>query len=135
MQINSIRLSSALVLAAAIMLLSPVHAEDAKPSVMIVKDALVEKDGNYSIEGVAYNPNAKAVKNVVITYRVWKKWLGQEGHGNAVKEKGGLLSATVKAIPPKQSTEFKATGGNNAPVIEGQTPEKLEAEISAEWSK
>jgi hypothetical protein len=110
-------------------------AKPAKPSPMIVKDSMVEKGGNYSVEGVVYNPDTKPIKNVVIKYRIWKKWLGQDGHGAAVKETGGLVTANVKAIPPKQSTEFTATGGSNAPVVEGQTPDPLEAEISADWAK
>jgi hypothetical protein len=132
---NSARLIPALLAAVVFMAAAPARAADEQPSVMIVKDALAEKAGFYRVEGVVYNPNTKPVHNVVIKYRVWKKWQGQDGHGAAVKDNGGLLTATVKSIPPKQSTEFVASGGNNAPVVAGETPEPLKADITADWAK
>ena len=90
------------------------------------------------MKGTIYNPNARAVKNVIVRYYIWKKWMGKEGYGFVIKATGGLVVATIKYIPPKQSVEFTATGDDNAPVrtVEsGPRPEPIDAEIVAEWAE
>lgn len=114
-----------------------VHAQrrDTKPVLKIVKDELAERGNFYVVKGVVHNPNAKPVKNVVIKYYIWKKWMGQDGHGSVIKDTGGMVQATIKYIPPKQSIEFSAVG-SNAPVMtveSGLVPDPLEAETIAEW--
>lgn len=104
----------------------------------IVKDELIENGFFYSVKGTVYNPNDKPVKNVVIKYYIWKKWMGQDGHGSAIKETGGLVSSTIKFLPPKQSVEFTAES-RNAPIMtreSGLLPAPLgDAELSAEWDQ
>jgi hypothetical protein len=103
----------------------------------IVKDKLIEvQDGGlYAVKGSIYNPNATGVKNVVINYYIWKKYMGKDGHGLAIKETGGMVSARVKYLPPKQTVDFTATS-LNAPVMtpeSGLIPDPINAEITAEW--
>jgi hypothetical protein len=64
--------------------------------------------------------------------------MGRDGHGLVIKETGGLVTANIKYIPPKQSVEFTASGDNTAPVMSpesGLLPDPLDAKISAEWDK
>lgn len=114
-----------------------VGAKEANPELKIVKDELIENGFFYSVKGTVYNPNDKPVKNVVIKYYIWKKWMGKEGQGRALKETGGLVVSTIKYLPPKQSVEFTAES-RNAPRMtpeSGLLPDPLAAEISAEWDK
>ena len=101
----------------------------------IVQDALVVNGYSYNVKGSIYNPNSDAVKNVVISYRIWKKWMGKDGHGSLIKETGGLVYATIKFLPPKQTVDFTAAS-ENAPVMtpeSGLYPDPISAEISADW--
>lgn len=107
----------------------------------IVNDKLVKvNDGDcrgclYAVEGSIYNPNNDGVKNVVIKYYIWKKRMGKDGHGSVIKETGGLVSATIKYLPPKQTVDFTATS-HNAPVMtaeSGLLPDPISAEITADW--
>jgi hypothetical protein len=121
-----------------------VHAEKAKPvkeaapQLKIIKDELRNNGGFYSVNGTVHNPSDKPVKNVVIKYYVWKKWMGKDGHGTNIRDTGGLVSANIKYIPPKESVDFTATGGDNAPAMapeSGLMPDPIDAEITAEWDK
>jgi hypothetical protein len=116
---------------------APAFAKVKSPTLKIIKDGLFELNNYYFVKGTVYNPSAKAVKNVVIKYYIWKKWMGQEGHGYIIRDTGGLVTATIKYIPPKTSIEFTASS-RNAPVMtleSGLLPDPLEAEITAEWDK
>ena len=115
------------------------HAQgkDGKPELKIIKDDLLELDNLYFVKGMIYNPSDKPVKNVVIRYYIWKKWMGQEGHGTFIRDTGGLVQSTIRYLPPKQSVEFTATG-RTAPVMGAQSglrPDPLNAEITAEWDR
>src|ERR1039457_3181114 len=107
----------------------------------IVNDSLVKvNDGDcinclYAVKGSIYNPNSDGVKNVVIRYYMWKKWQGKDGEGSLIKETGGLVSATIKYLPPKQTLEFTATSRNAGVKINGQEPDPISAEITAEWDE
>lgn len=126
--------------------LGKVAGKEASLGLKIVKDELVENEFFYNVKGTVYNPNDKPVKNVVIKYYIWKKWLGKDGHGSRVKETGGLVVATIKFLPPKQSVAFTADS-DNAPMYVRKAPIMLpkemallpdplgEAEISAEWDQ
>ena len=112
----------------------------AGPTLRIVNDNLMKVDDGdcigclYAVKGSIYNPNSNGVKNVVIRYYIWKKWMGKDGHGSAVKETGGLVSATIKYLPPKQTTDFMATS-RDAPVMSqksGLVPDPSSAEVTAE---
>jgi hypothetical protein len=113
----------------------------AGPTLRIVNDKLIKVDYGdcpgcmYAVKGSIYNPNNDGVKNVVIKYYIWKKWMGKDGHGSAIKETGGLVSATIKYLPPKKTVEFTATS-RNAPVMSADTglvPDPINAEITADW--
>ena len=111
-------------------------AKESTPLLKIVKDSLLDLDNFYFVRGVIYNPYDRPVKNVVIKYYIWKKWMGREDHGFVVKEHGGLVTSTIKYLPPKQSVEFTASGDHTAPVMtpeSGVLPDPIDAEISAEW--
>ena len=103
----------------------------------IVKDDLVEVDVPvrfaYIVKGSIYNPNNEAVKNVVIRYYIWKKWMGkddpQNQYGSIIRETGGLVSATIKYLPPKQIVEFTASG---SAFRRKELPDPINAEITAE---
>jgi hypothetical protein len=115
---------------------SPPKQKEPHPQLKIVKDELREAHNFYYVTGVIYNPHERGVKNVVIKYYIWKKWMGKDGHGSVIKETGGLVTADLKYLPPKQSVEFTATGGDNAPVMSkesGLEPDPLNAEITADW--
>src|ERR1700677_410303 len=79
---------------------STTKARDEGITLRIVKDELVERGGWYSVKGSVYNPNSKAVKNVVIRYYVWKKFMGHDdiNRGSIVKQTGGLCTATIKYL-------------------------------------
>jgi hypothetical protein len=115
-------------------------AEARKPAgstLRIVKDALVKDDTFYSVKGSIYNPKDDGVKNVVIKYYIWKKYMGKDGYGSAIKETGGLVSVSIKYLPPKQTVDFTATS-RNAPVMtpeSGLVPDPISAEITAEWDE
>lgn len=113
-------------------------AIEATPKIKIIKDYLVDRDDFYLVRGMAYNPNTEAVKNVVIRYYIWKKWMGQKDRGQAIRDTGGLVQAVIKYMPPKSSVEFVATGGDDAPVMSVQSgllPDELQAEISGQWDE
>lgn len=117
---------------------SPVVSKESGPSLKIVKNDLLEMDNFYYVKGVVYNPYNRAVKNVRIDYFIWNKWMGKAGHGSVIKETGGLVSATIKYLPPKRSVEFTATGDDSAPVMtpeSGLLPDPIGAQISAEWAE
>ena len=116
----------------ALMFVSPAYSKDAGSTLRIVRASLLENGNFYFVKGSIYNPNSMAVKNVVIKYYVWKKWMGQDGYGLRIKQTGGLVLANIKYLPPKQTVEFTATGGNNAPVMvlqSGLMPDPLNAEM------
>jgi hypothetical protein len=103
----------------------------------IVEDDLVENGDFYAVKGSIYNPNAEGVKNVIIHYRIWKKWMGTDAHGSLIKETGGLVTATIKYLPPKTIVEYVAKS-HLAPVMSeasGLEPDPIDAEISAEWDE
>lgn len=106
----------------------------------IVNDTLVKVDDGdcigclYAVKGSIYNPNSDGVKNVVVRYYIWKKWMGKDGHGFAIKETGGLVSAMIKYLPPKQTIDFIATS-HNAAVMVHDVPDPISAEITAEWDE
>ena len=107
----------------------------------IVNDQLIEVDDGdcrgclYAVKGSIYNPNSDAVKNVVIRYYTWKKFMGKDGHGTAIKETGGLVLARIKYLPPKQTVDFSATGPDAQVMTaeSGLLPDPISAEITAEW--
>ncbi len=104
----------------------------------IVKDDLLKRGNFYFVKGIIHNPNNEPVKNVKIRYLVWKKWMGQDGHGSIIRDTGGLVQSLTKFIPPKQSVEFTAVGDKTAPVMtvkSGLLPDPIEAEIFAEWDR
>jgi hypothetical protein len=104
----------------------------------IIKDELLERGTFYFVKGIIHNPNNESVKNVKIQYLIWKKWMGQDGHGTIIRDTGGLVQSLIKYIPPKQSVEFTAIGDNTAPVMtvkSGLLPDPLDAEIVAEWDR
>jgi len=114
------------------------QGKSAKPELKIIKDELFERGNFYFVKGVIYNPNSRPVKNVEIKYYIWRKWMGKDGHGTVIKDTGGLVQTNIKYIPPKQSVEFNAIGGTNAPVMtaeSGLLPDPLDAQITAEWDK
>lgn len=125
-------------LAAAGLLATPADSASGRPTpvLKIVQDSLLEAGNFYFVKGSIYNPNAKPVKNVVIRYYVWGKWRGQDGYGWVIKNTGGLVTATIKYVPPKHTVAFTATGADNAPVMtpeSGLVPDPLDAKITAEW--
>jgi hypothetical protein len=101
----------------------------------IVQDLLLQRDNSYYVKGSIYNSSDKAANNVLIKYYIWKKWMGKDGHGSLIKETGGLVVAQIKFLPPKQTVDFVAVGGDNAPVMMHDVPDPLDAEISADWDQ
>jgi len=61
--------------------------------------------------------------------------MGKDGEGSLIKDTGGLVSATIKYLPPKQTVEFTATSRNAGVKINGQEPDPISAEITAEWDE
>jgi hypothetical protein len=103
-----------------------------RPKLQIVKDELLEIGESKVVKGSIYNPNARAVANVVINYRIWGKYQGQDGHGSIVKGNGGLLTDTIKYIPPKATVDFVARG--DIPMYVNESPDPIQAEITADWA-
>jgi Fe-S-cluster-containing dehydrogenase component len=118
----------------------PATTKPAGSTLRIVNDNLVKVDDGdcigclYAVKGSIYNPNSVGVKNVVIRYYIWKKWMGKDEHGSAAKETGGLVSATIKYLPPKQTIDFIATS-HNAAVMIHDVPDPISAEVTAEWDE
>jgi hypothetical protein len=110
-------------------------AKDAGATLKIVKDGLYEHDGFYFVKGSIYNPNANGVKNVVIRYYIWKKFIGHADRGSIVEKGGGLVIARIKYLPPKQTVEFATATDDSAPVYTNAEPDPLNAEINAEWDQ
>ena len=53
------------------------------------------------------------------------------------KSNGGVVTATINYLPPKQTVDFVATS-QNAPVMtpeSGLVPDPISAEITAEWDR
>jgi hypothetical protein len=107
----------------------------------IVNDELIKVNHGdcqgcaYAVKGSIYNPNNDGVKNVVISYRIWKKFMGKEDakRGEVVRANGGLVVARIKYIPPKQTVDFLANEGI-APVYRDIEPDPINAdEIIADW--
>lgn len=108
-------------------------AKDAGSTLKIVKDSLLEHDGFYFVKGSIYNPNDRGVKDVVIRYYIWKKFMGQDGRGLLIKRTGGLETARIKYLPPKQIVDF--TTDDSAGVQLDVKPDPISAEITAEWDQ
>jgi hypothetical protein len=135
-----------MVMAAVFALSGAVWAQQAprKPAgktLRIVNDKLVKVNHGdcigcrYAVKGSIYNPNDVGVKNAVISYRVWKEFMGKDDakRGRAVKETGGLVVARIKYIPPKQTVEFLADEGD-APVYVDIEPKPVDVEeVTADW--
>ena len=126
---------------------------NAGSTLRIVNDHIVKvNDGDcigclYAVKGSIYNPNNDGVKNVVINYYLYKKYMGEGAPtanpitGNSVpkmwKTNGGAVTATIQYLPSKQTVDFLATG-KNAPVMtpeSGLAPDPLSAEINADWDR
>jgi len=139
-------------------IVSPSHSNDQEPlrnsagsTLRIVNDNLVKVNDRdcigclYAVKGSIYNPNNDGVKNVVIQYYVWKKYMGDGAPtvnprtGQKLppiwRTTGGSVSATIMYLPPKQTVDFIATS-YNAPVMtpeSGLLPDPISAEITADW--
>lgn len=112
-------------------------AAETGPELKTVKDKLIEIGSFYGVTGTIHNPNERAAKNIVVTYRIWKKWMGMDGHGLAIKQTGGAVRTSIKYLPPKQPVDFTATS-MNAPIMAPENrlfPDPIQAEITAEWEK
>jgi hypothetical protein len=107
--------------------------KNAGSTLKIIKDDLFKQGHFYLVKGSIYNPNAKAVKNVVIRYYIWKKFIGHDDRGSVVKRGGGLVLARINYLPPKQTVEFTTDAG--APIYVDVEPDPLKAEISADWDQ
>jgi hypothetical protein len=150
MKMHSLRPSifAPLFLAVVIGSAAPMRASDdqkpgskpAGPTLRIVNDTLVKVDHGdchgclYAVKGSIYNPNSEGVKNVVIKYFIWKKFMGKTDakRGRAVAETGGLVTARIKFLPPNQTIDFLANEGI-APVYADVEPNPINAEIAAGW--
>jgi len=113
------------------------------PALKIIQDSL-HKQGEYSylVKGTIYNPHDKAVKNVVIKYYIWKKYMNctTPTYGQCKRlQTGGLVMANLKYVPPKQSVDFTATqeSANCCPdeLPNNELPDPLVADITAEWEQ
>lgn len=112
-------------------------SKPAGSTLKIVNDDLVQNGNFYAVRGSIYNPNSVGVKNVIIRYRIWKKWMGTDGHGQLIKETGGLVTATIKYLPPKTIVDFVAKS-RLAPVMSeesGLEPDPIDAELSGDWDE
>ncbi len=114
---------------------------DAPPALKIIQDSL-QKQGEYSylVKGTVYNPHDKAVKNVVIKYYIWKKYMNCTPLIGQCKrlQTGGLVTANLKYLPPKQSVDFTATQESAsccADQLPNEVPDPLSAEITADWDQ
>src|ERR1035441_8155944 len=90
---------------------------NAGSTLRIVNDHLATvNDGDcigclYAVKGSIYNPSNDGVKNVVISYYIWKKYMGDSAPtvnprtGAKVpdmwKSNGGVVTATIMYLPPK----------------------------------
>jgi hypothetical protein len=119
----------------------PAARKSAGSTLRIVNDQLIEVDKGdcrgclYAVKGSIYNPNIDGVRDVVVRYYIWKKWMGKDGYGSIIKDTGGLVSATIKYLPPRQTVDFVATS-QNAGVMgskSGLLPDPISAEITAKW--
>lgn len=108
--------------------------KNAGASLKIVKDSLSDTEEFYVVKGAIYNPNNRGVKNVVIKYYIWKKFMGQDNvkRGSLVKETGGLTTAKINYLPPKQTVEFTTSDSSAVKYVDIK-PDALSAEITAEW--
>lgn len=115
------------------------------PKLKIIKEGLFTKsdprnhvpNSLYFVKGTVYNPNDRPVKNVTISYYIWKKFKGNASYGLILKSSGGLVTASIKYIPPKSSVEFIADS-DDALVFtpeSGVRPDPLNPIITAEWDK
>src|SRR6266700_5269253 len=111
-----------------------VPLDPALKSAHIVNDRLIQSaDGfKYRVIGKIYNSNDRALVNVVVVYRIWKKWQGTDGRGSYIKETGGRVSARIKYLPPKQIVDFE-TGADASVQIDG-VPDPIDAEIQADFA-
>jgi hypothetical protein len=107
--------------------------KSAGSTLKIIKDDLFKQGGFYLVKGSIYNPNTKAVKNVVIKFYIWKKFIGHDDRGSVVSQGGGLVLAKINYLPPKQTVDF--TTDNGAPAYVDVEPDPLKAEISADWDQ
>jgi hypothetical protein len=101
----------------------------------------------YAVKGSIYNPNNDGAKNVVISYYIWKKYMGEGAPsvnprtGSKLpvmwRSNGGVVTATINYLPPKQTVDFVATSGNAGVMTpeSGLVPDPISAEISAEWDR
>jgi hypothetical protein len=111
-------------------------AKDAGTTLKIVKDSLSDAGDFYVVQGAIYNPNNRGVKNVVIKYYIWKKFMGQDDakRGSLVKRTGGLTMAKINYLPPKQTVEFTTSDSSAVKYLDVK-PDPLSAEITAEWDE
>jgi len=120
-------------------------AAQGHPKLKIIKEGLFTKCDRltdcpnclYFVKGTVYNTNETPVKNVRISYYIWKKFKGDASKGLILKETGGLVTASIKYIPPKSAVEFIADS-DDAPVFTIESairPDPLNAIITAEWDK
>ena len=109
-------------------------AKNAGATLKIVKDSLSDSEEFYVVKGAIYNPNNRGVKNVVIKYYIWKKFMGQDDvkRGSLVKETGGLTTAKINYLPPKQTVEFTTSDSSAVKYVDIKA-DALSAEITAEW--
>lgn len=109
------------------------------PALKIIQDSLHQANDRYFVKGTVYNPHDKPVKNVVINYYIWKKYMGKENSrmGSLIRDTGGLVTANIKFIPPKQSVDFTATGCCAIVMVpeSGIIPDPINAEMTAEWAQ
>jgi hypothetical protein len=114
------------------------------PALKIIQDSLHQQgEFSYFVKGTVYNPHDKAVKNVVIKYYIWKKYMGRsceplDGQCGRLQT-GGVVTATLKYLPPKLPVDFTATQESAnccADVLpHNEMPAPLVAEITAEWDQ
>ena len=143
---------SALILAVAVVSVSAQQkkppfktpSDASAPALKIIQDSLHQQGAySYFVKGTVYNPHDKAVKNVVIKYYIWKKYMGrscEQSDGQCKRlQTGGLVTATLKYLPPNLSVEFTATQESAnccADVLpNNEMPEPLVAEMTAEWDQ
>ena len=124
----------------------PTKASEAPtvPALRIIQDSLHQQgEFSYFVKGTVYNPHDKAVKNVVIKYYIWKKYMGRScepSDGQCGRlQTGGVVTATLKYLPPKLPVDFTATQESAnccADVLpHNEVPNPLVAEITAEWDQ
>ena len=92
------------------------------PALKIIQDTLHQSENEYFVKGTVYNPHAKAVKNVVIKYYIWKKYMG--GGDSKLSQE---YAETAKA---KLQTEIAAYREQIA-AIKAAQPADTHAEVEA----